>query len=95
MHASTDTKERTPLVVYTTSWCSDCEAVKRTLEKWDVAFEEVNIERDEDAARYVQEVNGGRRSVPTLVAGEAAESFSNFSRARLHAFLEAHALAPS
>lgn len=93
MESSADTVEQPAVVVYTTAWCSDCEALKRTLDKWGVPFEEVDIEHDEDAARHVQEVNGGRRSVPTVVAGETAESFSNFSRARLHAFLEANALA--
>ena len=46
-----------------------------------------NIEQDEQAAEYVMSVNGGRRSVPTLVSGEVAHSLSGFRPQKLDAFL--------
>lgn len=95
MEGSTDGAGEARLTVYTTGTCSDCAITKQMLDKRGVPYREVNIEEDDDAAGFVQYVNGGRRSVPTLAVGEDAESLSNFSRARLDAFLDKHALAPS
>lgn len=86
--------ERT-LTVYTTGWCGDCTVTKMALEKLGVPYREVDIEHDAEAAAYVMAVNDGRRSVPTLTYRGDATSLSNFSRARLDAFLEKHALRPS
>lgn len=80
------------LVMYTTSWCGDCIVTKRALTKLEVPFREVNIEADPAAAAYVMQVNGGRRSVPTLVYNGDAASLSNFSRAKLDTFLTRHQL---
>lgn len=75
------------LIVYGTSWCPDCTAVKRALSAKGVAFTEVNIEEDEAAAEIVMKANGGRRSVPTLVHGELARSLSQFRPQKLDEFL--------
>ena len=80
------------LVMYTTSWCGDCVVTKKALTKLSVPYLEVNIEQDPDAAEYVMQVNGGRRSVPTLVYNGDAASLSNFSRAKLDTFLSRHQL---
>ncbi len=80
------------LVMYTTSWCGDCTVTKRALTKLSVPYLEVNIEENPDAAQYVMQVNGGRRSVPTLVYNGDAASLSNFSRAKLDSFLSRHQL---
>ena len=80
------------LVMYTTSWCGDCVVTKKALTKLEVPYLEVNIEGDPDAAEYVMQVNGGRRSVPTLVYNGDAASLSNFSRAKLDSFLSRHQL---
>ncbi|MEX0790406.1 MAG: glutaredoxin domain-containing protein [Actinomycetota bacterium] len=53
--------------VYSTTWCGDCVRSKRTLEQHGVPFEEINIENDPAAAKFVMKVNRGRRSVPTIV----------------------------
>ena len=73
--------------MYTTSWCPDCHAVKTALTKRGLTYEEVNIEQDDAAAQYVMSLNGGRRSVPTLVYGAHAASLSRFSPSKLDAFL--------
>ena len=86
------TPEKDTLVMYTTSWCGDCQVTKRALGKLEVPFVEVNIEEDPEAAAYVMSVNGGRRSVPTLVYNGQAESLSGFSRAKLDGFLNRHQL---
>ena len=73
--------------MYTTSWCPDCHVAKRALTQKGIPFEEINIEQDEQAAEYVMSVNGGRRSVPTLVSGDVAHSLSGFRPQKLDAFL--------
>lgn len=84
----------TPITVYTTSWCGDCVVTKNYLQKFAIPFEEINIETDPSAAEFVMKVNGGRRSVPTLVYNGDAASLSGFSRAKLDAFLSRHQLQP-
>jgi mycoredoxin len=78
--------------IYSTTWCGDCQVTKTFLKKLNIPFEEVNIEEHPDAANYVMQVNGGKRSVPTLVVDGEATSLSGFSRAKFDAFLSKHQL---
>jgi mycoredoxin len=55
------------LTVYTTRWCGDCLMAKVVLDRAGVAYDEIDIESDPDAAATVQAINGGYMSVPTLV----------------------------
>ena len=54
------------LVMYSTTWCGYCVRLKRFLDSQGIAYREVNIEDDEDAALHVMQVNGGNRTVPTV-----------------------------
>jgi mycoredoxin len=54
------------LTMYTTSWCGYCARLKRLLDRESIAYREVNIELDEDAAQFVMNVNGGNQTVPTV-----------------------------
>jgi mycoredoxin len=83
------------LKMYTTTWCPDCVAAKNVLRQRQVHFEEVNIERDPQAAEFVMSVNGGRRSVPTLVLNGDVVSLSRFSRGKLDSWLDKHGLLQS
>ena len=53
--------------MYTTSWCGYCVRLKHGLERAGIPFDEVNIEQVEGAADVVMQVNGGNRTVPTVV----------------------------
>lgn len=55
------------LIMYTTSWCGYCVRLKRVLDQEGLAYSEVNIELDPAAAEFVMQVNGGNRTVPTLL----------------------------
>lgn len=83
------------ITIYTTQRCGDCVVTKHALERFAIPFEEVDIEQDERAAALVMRLNDGRRSVPTLVYNGDATSLSNFSRAKLDAFLRKHDLLAS
>jgi mycoredoxin len=78
--------------MYTTTWCGDCHVTKNFLKRFEIPFEEINIEQHPEAADYVMQLNGGRRSVPTLVYNGEATSLSGFSRAKFDAFLLRHEL---
>jgi mycoredoxin len=59
-----------PVTMYTTEWCSDCRRAKSFMKERGVAFREVNIEDDPEAAALVMKMNNGKRKVPTLeIAG--------------------------
>lgn len=53
--------------VYSTKWCPDCRRVKQLLERHNISFEWIDIEENAAAMEYVQQVNGGYRSIPTIV----------------------------
>ncbi len=53
--------------MYGTSWCPDCARAKQFLTEQGVSFEWIDIEKDKKAQAYVEEVNNGNRSVPTIV----------------------------
>ena len=53
--------------MYSTPWCPDCHRAKRFLEAHGIAYEEINIDENPEAATLVMEHNKGRRRVPTLV----------------------------
>jgi mycoredoxin len=55
------------LTVYSTTWCGYCVRLKKMLDRAGIQYAEVNIEEDEAAAELVENVNGGNRTVPTVV----------------------------
>lgn len=57
----------TKLTMYSTQWCGYCQRLKAQLKRENIDFAEVDIEQDENAANLVEKVNGGNRTVPTIV----------------------------
>jgi mycoredoxin len=55
------------LTMYSTTWCGYCVRLKRQLDREGISYREINVEQDEAAAEYVMKVNGGNRTVPTVV----------------------------
>jgi mycoredoxin len=53
--------------MYGTKWCPDCLRAKQVLARHNIPFTWIDIENDGQALAYVQKVNGGYRSVPTIV----------------------------
>jgi mycoredoxin len=54
------------LTVYSASWCGHCRRLRDHLDRASIAYEVVDIEKDEQAAEYVKSVNGGNATVPTV-----------------------------
>lgn len=55
------------IVMFTTTWCSDCRRAKRVFAALHVPYREVDIEKHAEAADLVARINHGARSVPTIV----------------------------
>jgi mycoredoxin len=55
--------------MYSTSWCPDCRRASKFLQERKLAFEEIDIEEQPEAAEFVQQANGGKRKVPTFDVG--------------------------
>jgi mycoredoxin len=58
--------------VYGTHWCPDCVRAKQVLTRHKVDFEWIDIEKDETAAAYVEKVNKGYKSVPTILFADGS-----------------------
>jgi mycoredoxin len=55
------------LTMFSTPWCGYCVRLKYQLDAAEVPFAEVDISADPDAAELVMRVNGGNRTVPTVL----------------------------
>jgi mycoredoxin len=60
-------EENTQIVLYGTSWCSGTWFVRSLLDERRISYRWIDIDQDPQAAAYVEEVNRGYRSVPTIV----------------------------
>lgn len=55
------------IIVYSTDWCGDCRRAKRFLDEHGIAYENVDIEQNPEGRAFVEKVNNGMRSVPTIL----------------------------
>lgn len=55
------------IVVYGAPWCPDCRASKQFLGEQRVPYRWVDVDQDEEAREYVQQVNDGKQIIPTIV----------------------------
>lgn len=57
----------TQLTVYSAEWCGDCLRVKALLDQHQISYLNFNIDEGAELAAFVERVNGGSRSIPTLL----------------------------
>lgn len=55
------------IVMYTTEYCSDCHRAKAFFEANHIEYLRVGLEGNEEATKFVMNINNGNRSVPTIV----------------------------
>ena len=55
------------ITLYTRPWCGSVMRVKHWLDRRGIPYAEIDITQDKEAARTVEELNGGYRSVPTIL----------------------------
>jgi mycoredoxin len=54
------------LTMYSTTWCGYCKRLKTALKAKGIGYTEVDIELEPEAAKFVQSVNNGNQTVPTV-----------------------------
>lgn len=57
----------TGITMYSTTWCPDCRLAKRVLGEENIAYIEIDIEKDDAARDIVVKLNNGNQVVPTIV----------------------------
>ncbi len=60
------------VTMYSTQWCGYCFRLRKQLDREGVSYDVVDIDRDDDAAFLVMQVNGGNATVPTLVYSDGS-----------------------
>lgn len=55
------------VTMFSTDWCGYCRRLKVQMDDAGIAYAEVDVEHHPDAAAFVERVNGGNRTVPTVV----------------------------
>ncbi len=60
------------ITVYGAMWCPDCRRSKVLLDRRKTAYEWVDVSQDAEGMRRVEELNGGNRSIPTIVFGDGS-----------------------
>src|SRR6266516_6394499 len=68
-------------IMYATRWCGDCQSYRRWFDAHSTFYDAVDNDRDEQAAASVMQVNGGMRSVPTIVFPDGSVLVEPTSRA--------------
>lgn len=67
MPASSAASSEAAVTMYSTKWCGYCFRLRKQLDREGIAYDVIDIERDEDAAVVVMQVNNGNQTVPTMV----------------------------
>jgi mycoredoxin len=55
------------ITMFTTVWCGYCNRLKSQLAREGVPFTEIDLEANPEHVDFVEDVNGGNRTVPTVV----------------------------
>lgn len=55
------------IILYGNSWCYDSRKARKFFDQNNIAYTFVDIDSDMDGRRYVEKVNNGNRSVPTIL----------------------------
>jgi mycoredoxin len=74
------------ITMFTTTWCGYCTRLKTQLDKVGIGYTEVNVEEVEGTSELVMSLNGGNRTVPTILFPDGS-SATNPSLAQVQAKL--------
>ena len=53
--------------VYGAPWCPDCKRAKQFLNEQRVPFEWIDVQENPDSMRYVEKINNGKQTIPTIL----------------------------
>ena len=74
------------ITMFTTNWCGYCSRLKSQLDKAGVGYPEVNVDEVNGTSELVKSLNGGNRTVPTVLFPDGS-SATNPSLAQVQAKL--------
>jgi mycoredoxin len=77
------------LIIYGTVWCGMCRRTRAYLDSQQIPYEFINIDNNLAAGAFVEKLNRGYRSVPTLVSPDGSTLVEPSER-QLVAWLETH-----
>jgi mycoredoxin len=63
---SQDVATDNQLIMYSTPWCGYCRRLKSQLDRAGIPFTEIDITDDPESTAFVESVNGGNQTVPTV-----------------------------
>jgi mycoredoxin len=78
------------ITMFSTTWCGYCTRLKKQLDTHGIGYNEVNIEEVAGTAEIVEQINGGNRTVPTVLFPDGSAA-TNPSAAEVKTRLAAHA----
>ncbi|HWV76467.1 MAG TPA: mycoredoxin [Isoptericola sp.] len=55
------------VTMYSTAWCGYCRRLRTQLDSEGIGYTVIDIEEQPETAEFVEQVNGGNRTVPTVV----------------------------
>ena len=62
-----DSPTTNEIIVYGTVWCGDTRRARRFMDENRISYKWVDIDTDLQARKFVESVNHGCRSVPTII----------------------------
>ncbi len=76
------------VTMYSTTWCGYCRRLKLQLDQAGIGYKEIDIERNPEAAAFVEQANGGNQTVPLILFADETTA-TNPSLAQVQAKLAA------
>ena len=55
------------ITMFSTEWCGYCKRLKKMLDAEGIGYTEINVEEVPGTAELVEAINGGNRTVPTVL----------------------------
>ena len=59
--------ETRKIIIYGTTWCGDSRRARRFFDDNNIEYDWIDIDADREAGKLVEQINGGFRSVPTII----------------------------
>ncbi|WP_125776895.1 mycoredoxin [Antribacter gilvus] len=86
MTVTTQVPAEGTVLMYSTAWCGYCRRLRTQLDSEGIGYTVVDIEDQPETAAYVEQINGGNRTVPTVVFPDGSAA-TNPSLAEVRAAL--------
>jgi len=55
------------IIMYGTSWCYACKHARKIMDQYQIPYQWIDIDQNEEGRRLVEKINHGLRSVPTIL----------------------------